>query len=196
MIRLPTDRSRFPFALAVLALATVALPRGAGALSSDSEQPIYIEANQAEADDRNRITMYKGRVVITQGTLVIRGDEVTIHYDANHEMTKMVSVGDPARFKQRPDGAAEDQHSKARRMEYYPSRDLMILLGDAQSWQGRDQISAERIVYDTRNGRVKAQGGVNLQAAPDAPEESSGSRVRITIMPKKSDGGDSGQAPE
>ena len=109
------------------------------------------------------------------------------HYDSSNTITKAVSVGTPASFRQLPDGKEDYMTADAERMEYYADRDVILLLGNARFGEGKDKITAPRIVYDSRQGRVKA--GVN----PDA-WQSSGSatgesdkpgRVRITITPKK-----------
>jgi lipopolysaccharide export system protein LptA len=67
-------------ALVFAGILGVASP-SAQALSTDREQNIVIEAQAAEADDRTRITVYRGDVVITQGTLRITGDTVWIHME-------------------------------------------------------------------------------------------------------------------
>lgn len=146
---------------------------GAQARSSDREQPIVIEAGAAEADNRAQITVYRGDVVITQGTLRITGDTVWIHYDDTNTITKAISVGKPAKFRQLPDDKEDYMTADADRMEYHADQDLILLLGNARYGEGTDKITAQRIVYDSRRGRVKA----------GAKDESD--RVRITITPKK-----------
>lgn len=170
---------------AVAAVLALAGPR-AEALSTDREQPILIEANAAEADNRRRVTIYRGDVVITQGTLRITGDTVWIYYDDSNNIEKLVSVGTPASFRQLPDDKQDYQNAKAARMEYYTDEDTIVMIGDARYGEGSNRIAAERIVYDSRHGRMKAE------AQPAAPEAGSGEaaaseggRVRIKIVPKK-----------
>lgn len=159
---------------------------GALALSTDRNQPINIEADRAEADNAKRITTYYGDVIITQGTLKITGDTVTIEYDDQDRLTKLVSEGTPARFRQLPDGKADVpknyQVAHASRMEYYARDDLIVLLGDAVYGQGGDQVAAERIVYDSVNSKMKADS----RAAAGSQGQQSSSRVKIKIDPKKS----------
>src|SRR5690554_7405256 len=50
----------------------------AHALPSDSQQPIHVKADSAEMDDKRGVAIYRGDVIITQGTLKITGDTVTI----------------------------------------------------------------------------------------------------------------------
>lgn len=160
------------------------------ALSTDREQPIEIEADSVEADNLKGFAIYKGDVVIVQGTLKITGDHVTIHYDENGEFTKMVTLGSPANFHQLPDGKPDTpesrQRARASRMEYYKATDTIVLLGKAVYGQDGDQLAADRIEYDTRNSRMKARTmtAAAKKGEPGKPKAKPG-RVRITIQPKK-----------
>jgi lipopolysaccharide export system protein LptA len=136
------------------------------------------------------VTIYRGDVIITQGTLRITGDQVTIHYEAGNEFTKMVTLGTPARFRQLPDGKKDAegnyQNARASRMEYYKQKDTIVLLGNAVYGQGGDKVAADRIDYDSKNSRMKAR----TMTASKKKKSGSGkpkkrSRVRITIQPKK-----------
>lgn len=151
----------------------------ASALSTDGEQPVYIEADWAEADDIAGTAVYKGAVVLKQGSIRVTGDTVTMYYDENHKLNKMVALGEPARFRQLPDGEKDFQHATARRIEFYLNDDLMILLDEAHAWQGKDRITGDRIVFDTVNSRIKARTNKARKS-----EKSEKSRVRITIAPK------------
>ncbi len=169
--------------LALLLMA--ALGQSAFALSTDKDQPINIEADRAEADNAKRVTVYRGDVIITQGTLRITGETVTIQYDEQDRLTKLVSEGEPARFRQLPDGKANVpnnyQVAHASRMEYYARENRIVLLGDAVYGQGGDQVAADRIVYDSLKSQMKAESRVDS----GSEGQQSSSRVRIKIEPKK-----------
>jgi lipopolysaccharide export system protein LptA len=179
--------TRYGHTVLMLGALFAAVSGTAQALSSDREQPIVIEAAAAEADHRAQVTIYRGDVVITQGTLRITGDTVWIHYDDANTITKAISVGKPAKFRQLTDGSEDYMTADAERMEYHADQDLILLLGNARYGEGKDKITAPRIVYDSRRGRVKAganadgsQAGQSPTGQPDKPD-----RVRITITPKK-----------
>lgn len=155
----------------------------AWSLSSDGDQPINVEADNAEADNAARISIYKGDVVITQGTLRITGDTVTIYYDERFEMTKMITEGRPSTFRQLPDGETEYRTARARRMEYYATEDLIILIDNAQYGTGDTLVKADRIEYDSLNARVKAQTNNSTAAASGKTAGDGTSRVRITLQP-------------
>ena len=167
-------------------LVAVLLAAGAGhalALPTDSDQPIEIAADRAEHDDARRVTIYRGSVVIDQGTLHITGDTVTILFDRRDDVAKMIVVGVPAHFRQSSDGGTGHRKAWARRMEYFPGQDLIMLLGEARYEKDGSHVRADRLVYDSRNARFKAltdTEGEDQGTAGKTPE-----RVRIEIKPKK-----------
>lgn len=167
----------------VTVLAVVATQ--AWALSTDRDKPIEIEADAAERDDNRGVTIYTGDVIIIQGTMKILGDIVTIYFDNEQDITKVVAEGEPAEFEQLPDGAVEVQNAQAKTLEYHTADDTMVLLGNAVSWQGESRIEAEKIVYDTRAGKVKADSTRTLTDADASADGGGTSRIKITIPPKK-----------
>ena len=111
-------------------------------------------------------------------TVSIRGDVVTIYFDQDNNIDRLIAervseddaspeqsgsderrAGELADFRQRPEENEEFQHARANRMEWFANENRIVLLGNAESWQGDDRIAADRIVYDTLNGRVLADQG-------------------------------------
>lgn len=152
-------------------LALMTLPVQVWALSTDKQQPMRIEADRVELDDATGISTYSGNVKVTQGTLVLTGELMTIH-SSNNEIRKVIMEGNPATYRQRPDNKDEDVHANSLRMEYYTEPERIILLKQAEVNQQGDQLRSERIEYDV----VKDQ----VRAGTDAPNE----RVHIIIQPK------------
>ena len=162
----------------ILVLASVIT--NAWALSSDRNEPIEIEADRAEANERERVTIYRGGAVITQGTLRITGETVWIYFNEKDEFVKLVSEGNPAHLRQLPDNSTEYQMADANRLEYYAQKDLILLLGNAVYGQGTDSIRAERIEYDSLRGKMLARAASETDGG-----KTGSSRVRIRIIPKK-----------
>ncbi len=155
----------------LVSLLLVLLPRAGLALSTDSNQPMLIEANSAELDDKNGVSIYRGNVKVTQGTLVLTGETMTV-YNSGNDISKVIMEGDPATYRQRPDGKEQDINASARKMEYFKNPDKVILTSDAKVEQEGDILRSEHIVYDIDNDQVTAGG--------DNPNH----RVRITLQPK------------
>jgi len=152
-------------------LALTGLPMLSWALSSDRQQPMLIEADRVELDDASGISIYRGRVKVAQGTLILTGETMTVHNKGN-AIEKVIMEGTPATYQQRPDNKDQDVHAKALRMEYYTNPEHIILLKQAEVEQQGDVLRSERIEYDMAKDQVSA--------GTDQPDE----RVHITIQPK------------
>ncbi|MEK9817473.1 MAG: lipopolysaccharide transport periplasmic protein LptA, partial [Limnobacter sp.] len=87
-----------------LALAAPALALGLSALAleSDKQQPTTIDANQMTYNEKSNVNVFTGNVLLTRGSLVIRGDKLTL--TERSDGTQFATVeGKPARFKQQRD---------------------------------------------------------------------------------------------
>ncbi|VFT49618.1 ABC transporter ATP-binding protein [Pseudomonas aeruginosa] len=72
------------------------------ALPSDREQPIRVQADSAELDDKQGVAVYRGDVVVTQGSTKLTGNTVTLKQDKNGDIEVVTSVGKPAYYEQKP----------------------------------------------------------------------------------------------
>jgi lipopolysaccharide export system protein LptA len=155
-----------------MALLLVFVPAMAQGLSSDRNQPITIEADRATLNEKDGSSIYEGNVHLQQGTLNLRGNRMTVQI-ADDEIEEIVLTGQPASYRQRPDGRDTDQHAEAGRIEYHAADERLILLDNARVWQsGAEEFRSERIVYNIKKNTVSAGG-------------SAGDRVRITLQPKQ-----------
>ena len=171
-------RARRRLAGALLAALLVGLAPAASALSSDPDQPINIEADSALLDDREGIAEYTGSVVLTQGSIRILADKVTIYIGDDDTLERALAVGSPARFRQLPDDAEEYVRARARTLDYLAGENLLELTREAQLVQGGDRFSADHITYDTARAQVKAR------RAAGGDE-----RVRAIFTPRQQDAG-------
>lgn len=156
----------------LLCLGCISLPNLAPALSSDRNQPMNIEADRADIDDKSGISVYRGNVNITQGTTRLTADELTVT-TKDGDIIKSIAVGQPATYRHRPDNKPDDVEAEALRIEYYADQQKVILLKNARVQQAGDTFRSDRIHYDIAQDKVNAGDG------------SPGDRVRITIQPKK-----------
>lgn len=157
----------------------VFLPSLSWALPSDRNQPIDIEADHAELDDANGITQYKGKAVLTQGTLRIEGDIITFYYDENKQLSKAVAQGDLATYQQVQKPGEEPVRARALQMEYHAKSQKIYLLGQGHVWQNGDEFSGNKIEYDINKNVVNA----NSAPVEVAGEKQESGRVHIIIQP-------------
>jgi len=166
--------SKLIFALIAL------LPAVTWALPSDRNKPINIEADHAQLDDKTGVTQYKGRAVLTQGTLRIDGDIITFYYDDQKQLTKVVAQGKLAKYQQVQKVGEAPVKARALQMEYHAAIEKIYLLGQGHIDQSGDEFSGNRIEYDIKRNVV------NANARPVTignKTETTQGRVHIIINP-------------
>ena len=156
------------------------------ALSTDKFQDIEIEADTAEMDEIKGVSIYRGNVIVVQGSIRMTGDIMTVYFDDNGDMELVIMQGKPATYRQLPDDSPIYDEAEALQMEYYSLKDYVILIEEALVTQEGLRFSGERIEYDTVMSQVKAKGSTKTtkQKKDDTGKKDSG-RVKITIKKKK-----------
>jgi len=152
------------------------LPIVAWALPSDREQPIEIEADHAQLDDERGITQYKGKAVLTQGSLRIEGDIITFYYDDDKQISKAIAQGNPATYQQIQKRGEEPVRARALQMEYHAKTQKIYLIGQGHVWKSGDEFSGNRIEYDITKNIV------NANSAPVTVGNTTQKRERIHII--------------
>lgn len=156
----------------ILALGACIAPPLA-ALDDDQEQPLFIEADAAELDDQQSISLYIGNVEVEQGSMRILADEVLVHHRPNRQPRKIIAVGNPVRYRQALDDDPREVKGRALRMEYEADRDEITLIDEAELTQGEDRFASDRIVYNRVTARVTAGSSAEGRE-----------RVKIRIEPR------------
>ena len=150
----------------------------AWALPSDREQPIRIQADTAELDDKQGVAVYRGDVIITQGTLKITGDTVTITQTASGDIDMFTSVGNLAYYEQKPAVDKEIVKAYGKTIQYFASNERIILIDQAKVIQEGNTFEGEKIVYDTRRQIVNAGRATGNNVSVPRP------RIDMVIQPK------------
>ena len=143
----------------------------AGALSTDRQQPLQIDADKADIDPQRGISTYRGNVQLTRGSMQLVADEVVVKHDGG-KVHLVTASGTPANYQQRSD-KQQLIRARAQRIEYNINTGQLLLLKQAELHQDSNVFASERIVYDSVNDRVNA--GANAASPRD--------RVHITIQP-------------
>ena len=128
------------------------------ALSTDSQQPIEIEADFAELDDQEGRTIYVGNVIVTQGSIRMTGDKLKVLFDENRDLEHVHMEGRPAYFKQTPDGGKEDVEGEGLIIEYYAKKSMLHLIQKAKLTQGNRLFTGDRINYDSAKSVITGRG--------------------------------------
>lgn len=148
------------------------------ALPEDVQQEMTILSNSAELDRKAGLVVYKGNVVLTQGTLKIESDRLLILRNGN-VLEKAVAEGKPARFQQQISADQGITHAEGDRIDYFAVRKEVHLSGNARMEQERNEFSGEKITYDMANEKVVAKSSLGNGSA-----EKTGKRIKVVIQPE------------
>lgn len=142
------------------------------ALESDSDQPITIDSNTATYDDATATSVYIGNVISDQGSIHVTSDKLVVYF-VDGDAEKLVFTGNKAKFKQTPNIGEKDITGEALTGEFYPKKDLLILIDDATVWKDNGTYSSNFIEYNIKTSLVKA-----------GEKASDSKRVHVVIEPK------------
>ncbi len=143
------------------------------ALKSDNSQPINVISDEQYADLKKNLAVFSGNVEATQGSILVKADKAEITRNNNGSLKSIKTFGHPTTFKQEQDDG-KIIHSQSSSIEFYPDRNLVILIGRATIWQNNSHVDGERIEYNTVTQKLKASN-----------ENSQGGRVRSTFIPQE-----------
>ena len=142
---------------------------------ADRDKPIEIEADTMTVDDAKSTSIYTGDVILTQGTLLIRADELVVRQD-KQGFQHSTSLGNPTTFKQKLEGSEEYIQGRALRIEYDGHMDKIHLYKNAEVKRGKDIVVGDYITYDA-NAEV-------AQAMSSNKENGIKGRTKAIIKPK------------
>ena len=151
----------FAVRLAACTWVTLALfgASAAWAEKGDRDQPMHIEADAMRYEDaRNgqpQTATFTGHVVVTKGTILMRGEKLVVHQDADGNQSGVMTPapGERAFFRQKRDAVNEFIEGEANRMEYDGKADTVHLIGNAEMRRLAgatlaDAVKGELIVYN------------------------------------------------
>ncbi len=179
--------------VALFSLGVLATP--ALAERADRELPTNVESDRMHYDEPKQTTVFSGRVVLTKGSLIIRGDEMVLRQVADNQQLA-TATGKPATFRQKRDGPGEQYiNGTGLTIDYDSRNEKMVLIGSAvmtrtECGRTMDQVTGARIVYDGLTETFTVDGKPSTGQA-----QSPSGRVRLTIQPRPDGKSSSAPAP-
>ena len=169
-------------------LAVSGLMLGASAAwaeKADRDKPVHIEAARMTYDDLRQVNVFEGKVVLTQGTLTILADRITVRQDPEGFQHGSADKGPDgfAYFKQKREGIDEIVQGWGDRIEYDAKNEKADMIGRARFLRGADEVRGNVIRYDGRTEFYSVNGGPPAAGSPAAAGSGDG-RVRAVIQPR------------
>ena len=151
----------------------------AWALPTDRDQPIHIQSDDAQLDDKQGVATYKGNVIITQGSMKITGNTVTITRNATGDVDVFTAVGNLAYYEQKPAVDKPIVQAYGVTIQYFAAQDRIVLIDKAKVINDGNTSEGEKIVYDTVRQVVNAGRANGSKITTPRP------RIDMVIQPKK-----------
>ena len=162
----------------------------AQAEKADRTKPMNIEADAMRYDDLKQTSVFTGNVIVTKGTITIRGDRIDVRQDPEGYQYGVVTAapGKLAYYKQRRDsgndewiegeGETIEYDSRADNVKFIRRAVMRRLIGATPN----DESSGPLIVYDQSNDTFTVNGA-GLPPNAGVASQPSG-RVRAILTPK------------
>src|SRR5450830_1363818 len=136
--------------------AALALVGGlACAEKADRNKPMNVESDALRYDDLKQTSVFTGRVVLTKGTILIRGTKIDVRQDADGNQFGVVTAepGKLAFFRQKREGLDEFVEGEGETIEYDGRADTVKFIKQAQLRRFRgatlsDELSGAVILYN------------------------------------------------
>jgi lipopolysaccharide export system protein LptA len=153
---------------------------------ADNNKPMNIESDALRYDDLKQVSVFTGRVVLTKGSIVIRGGVVSVRQDAQGYQFGVVTAepGQLAFFRQKREGVDEFIEGEGETIEYDGRADTVKFMKSAQMRRLRgaslaDEVTGSTILYNNGTDVFTVDGGVAR-----GPTDKSRGRVRVVLTPK------------
>ena len=162
------------------------LPAGAArAERADSTKPMNVEADNLRYDDLKQTSVFTGRVVLTKGTIIIRGARVDVKQDAEGYQTAIVIAAPDklALYRKKRDNVDEYIEGEGERIEYDGKADRVKFVRRAEMRRYRgtvvsDEMNGNVITYENLTDVFSVDGG------PPGSTAQPGGRVRAVLAPR------------
>jgi lipopolysaccharide export system protein LptA len=147
----------FNLLLSVSLCLSVGYPKLSYAGKDDFSKTIEIASQQSFLDRIAKKSIYKGNVLITQGTLVLKADEMEIDASAGQDKEVFIATGSPAEYSQRQENG-KMVRATADRIEYHRQTRTLSLEGHAEVEQNSSSVKGNSIVFNMESEQIMAQG--------------------------------------
>lgn len=138
-------------------------PLCALAAGGDRQQPVNLRADRIDINQKKGTSLYRGHVLLTQGTLRMTAARAEARNRGNKVET-VTAEGKPVTFRQRPEGGTEYIQGQANRVHYRVPEQLVDFGGDVNLQRGRDTFRAALAHYDITTRQVTAEGNAEQRA--------------------------------
>jgi lipopolysaccharide export system protein LptA len=158
---------------------------------ADKDKPMNVESDALRYDDARQVSVFTGKVVLTKGTILIRGARLDVRQDPDGFQYGVVTAepGKLAFFRQKREGVDEFIEGEGETIDYDGHQDTVKFISKAQLRRYRgatlvDEFNGGLIVYNNITSvftldSAPATGKNSSTGQPGAPA----GRVKAMLTP-------------
>jgi lipopolysaccharide export system protein LptA len=145
--------------------------------NADRNKPIHLESDRVFIDDLRQISVFEGKVQLTQGTLSIQAEKIVVTQD-DQGYKHCTATGRTASFRQKHEGSDDYVEGYGERIEYDTRAETVDFYGQARVKREQDDVHGDHISYSTRTEVFQVSGD------PDQADGPNRGRVHAVIQPR------------
>ncbi|QMV13208.1 lipopolysaccharide transport periplasmic protein LptA [Vibrio spartinae] len=142
-------------------LACLFISSGALALSTDTEQPVYIDSDSQQLDLKSNQVTFVGNVTLKQGSINIHADKLIVTRNPQDGQIETIQgFGNLATFSQLTD-EGKTLYGEAKKLNYQMAADQLTMTDKAMLSQDDSVIHSTKIRYKISAQKLIADGNSN-----------------------------------
>jgi len=134
---------------------------------------IYFESDTLSYNAETKLGVYQGHIKLTQGSNVLTADYAISYSDQNGQIVKVIATGNPARYHALIFPNQPKLIATGNTIYYYPKKDWLEAVGNAEIVQGQNHLKGPQINYDFKKKTVGSplskEGHTQILIAPSKP---------------------------
>src|SRR5262245_58495812 len=106
----------------------------------NNDLPLNVKAQTVHIDEKTGTAVYRGNVVLTQGSMQLEADRLDVRTDKNRRLNNVIATGYPAKLRGFIENSNEEIKAEAQRVEYRAKGREIEMTGNAWARQGKDEF--------------------------------------------------------
>ncbi|MBE1276257.1 lipopolysaccharide transport periplasmic protein LptA [Enterovibrio baiacu] len=146
----------------IFAFLLLLISGSAFALTSDSEQPIYIDSDTQNLDLKTNTVIFTGNVYLRQGSIRLHANKVVVTRPSGSEGSEIIDAyGKPATFEQTMDDGKKI-NGEAFDLQYEVAKSFLKMRNQAVLTQeGGNKVEGQLITYQIDKQQLVAESDSN-----------------------------------
>lgn len=135
-----------------------------GGLQTDTTLPVKVTADQLSVNQKDGTAIFKGNVIVTQGTMTLQAATVQVLYAPDHKSIAKMTADGGVQLVAGTDAASSNT------AEYLPDTGDLTMVGNVLMTQGASAMSGQTLKIDLKTGLGTMEGRVTTTFTP-APKK-------------------------